>query len=304
MADDVGVFGLTEQEHNANLHQLMLAARKHGVDFNGDKCNTNTSKLHFFGLVFDANGVDPDTARIDDIRSMTKPADADELCEFLGVSTYMSQFIPKLSANTVTLRDLLKKDAPFPWNSSHDKAFESTKMLICRELTLAYFKPGADTVIRVDASGCGSGAVLMQTGKHIAFASKSLSDCETGYANIERDMFAVVFGCERFLTYVYGVRFTVESDHKPLEMIILKNLAAASQRLQRMLLRIQPYDVQILYRPANDVALADTLPRQPCPDNKTIELDVQISHVQFSTWKLDDLRRETRNDSELQNLLK
>ena len=52
------------------------------------------------------------------------------------------------------------------------------------------------------------------------------------------------------------------------------------------------------------MGLADTLSRQPCPDNKAIELDVQISHVQFSTQKLDDLRRETKNDSELQNLLK
>ena len=114
-------------------------------------------------------------------------------------------------------------------------------------------------------------------------------------------MLAVVFGYERFHRYVYGTRFTVESDHKPLEMIILKNIADAPQRLQRMLLCIQPYDVQIRYRPGKKMALADTLFRQPCPDNKTIEIDVQISQVQFSTRKLDDLRRETRNDSELQN---
>ena len=61
--------------------------------------------------------------------------------------------------NTATLRDLIKKDAVFAWTSSHDKAFESTKKLICREVTLAYFKPGADTVIQVDASGRGLGAV-------------------------------------------------------------------------------------------------------------------------------------------------
>ena len=67
-------------------------------------------------------------------------------------------------------------------------------------MTLAYFKPGSDTVIQVDASGRGLGVVLMQAGKPIAFASKSLSDCETRYANIEREMFAVVFGCERFHT--------------------------------------------------------------------------------------------------------
>ena len=303
IADDVGVFGGTEEEHNANLHQQMRAAQNHGLVFNGDKCKIKTSKLYFFGLVFDANGVHPDPARIDDIRRKTKPADADELREFLGIATYMSPFIPKLSVNTATLRDLIKKDSIFAWNSSHDKAFESTKKLICREVTLAYFKSGADTEIQVDASGRGLGAVFIQAGKPIAFASKSLSDCETRYANIEREMLVVVFGCERFHTYVWGTRYTVESGHKPLEMIILKNLAAAPQRLQRMLLRIQPYDVQIRYRPGNEMALADTLSRQPWPDNTTIELDVQISHVQFSTRMLDDLRRETMNDSELQNLL-
>ena len=155
MADDVGVFGRTEEEHNANLHQLMQAAQKHGLVFNGDKCKINTSKLHLFGLVFDSNGVHPDPARIDDIRRMTKPANADELREFLGIATYMSPFIPKLSANTATLRDLIKKDAVFAWNSSHDKASESTKKLMCREVTLAYFKPGADVVIQVaERSGC------------------------------------------------------------------------------------------------------------------------------------------------------
>ena len=89
------------------------------------------------GLVFDANGVHPDPARIDDIRCMTKPADADALREFLDIATYMFPFIPKFSANTATIRDLIKKDALFAWNSSHHKAFESTKKLICCEVTLA-----------------------------------------------------------------------------------------------------------------------------------------------------------------------
>ena len=114
IADDVGVFGRTEEEHNANLHQLMRAAQKHGLVFNVDKCTIKTSKLHFFGLIFDAKGVHPDPARVDDIRSMTKPADADELREFLSIATYVSPFIPKLSVYTAAmLRDLIKKDALF-----------------------------------------------------------------------------------------------------------------------------------------------------------------------------------------------
>ena len=79
-----------------------------------------------FGLVFDADGVHLESARIDDIRSMMKPADADEFCEFLGITSYISSFIPK---NSATHRGLIKTDAIFACNSSHEKAFESTKKL-------------------------------------------------------------------------------------------------------------------------------------------------------------------------------
>ena len=116
-------------------------------------------------------------------------------------------------------------------------------------------------------------------------------------------MLAVVFGCERFHTYVYGKQFTIQSDHKPLEMIHMKNLAAAPQRLWRMLLRIQPYDIVIRYKPGKEMTLADSMSRQPCSNAESLEFDVQISHVQFSTQKLDELRRETRNNNELLNLL-
>ena len=96
------------------------------------------------------------------------------------------------------------------------------------------------------SSGCfseGLGACLIQQHKGkdqpIAFASKSLTDAETRYANIERELLAIVFACQRFSTYLLGRSFVAESDHKPLEMIAMKNLANAPPRLQRMLLELQ-----------------------------------------------------------------
>ena len=142
----------------------------------------------------------------------------------------------------------------------------------------------------------------MQKGKPIAFASKSLSDAETRYANIEREMLAVVFGCERFHTYVFGKSVTTESDHRPLEMIHLKNLSAAPQRLQRMLLRILPYAITIRYRPGKEMAMADALSRQPSYNKEQIQLDVQLHFVQFSTQRLEILRDETQQDAELMEL--
>ena len=93
--------------------------------------------------------------------------------------------------------------------------------------------------VQVDASQRGLGACLLQEGEPIAYASKSLTDTETRYANIERELLAIVFACQQFNTYVLGRPFTVESDHKPLEMIHQKSLASAPPRLQRMLLQLQ-----------------------------------------------------------------
>ena len=162
----------------------------------------------------------------------------------------MAPFAPIVSQHTAILRELLKNNADFQWTSSQETAFMKIKCLICKEITLNYFDPRSGTHMHVDGSSHGLGAVLLQNGRPIAFASKSLSDCERGYANIEREMLAVVFGCERFHTY--GKQFTIQSDHKPLEMIHLKNLTAASQRLKRMLLRIETFDIVMKYSQKGD----------------------------------------------------
>ena len=103
----------------------------------------------------------------------------------------------------------------------------------------------------------------------------------------------MVFACERFKTYVLGRDFTVESDHKPLEMIALKNLVAALPRLQRMLLRLQPFNCTVKYRPGKEMLLADALPHLPSPANSTIELDMRIEHHGFTTERIRQISAET-----------
>ena len=101
--------------------------------------------------------------------------------------------------------------------------------------------------IQVDASGMGLGATLIQDDGPVAIASKALTPIEQQYANNERELLACVFGAECFRTYVLGRHFTIESDHKSLEQISMKNLADALVHLQRMLLRLQDYHFTIKY---------------------------------------------------------
>ena len=303
IADDVAVHGSTEQEHDANLHNLMIIARQHGLVFNLEKCQIKKPRITFFGVVYDAEGVHPDPEKVEAINAIPEPQGTQELQSFLGIATYMAPFIPSLSSMSEPLRNLLKKDADFQWCPSHSAAFVNIKQLICQEVTLTYFDPQKETVIQVDASLKGLGSALIQEGKVIAFASRALTDTEKRYANIEREMLAVVVACEKFHSYVFGKNFTVESDHKPLEMIHLKNLTAAPPRLQRMLLRLQPYDVVIKYKPGTEMFLADPMSRlNPLPSEDTLDLHRKVCLVQFSDTKLDTLRQDTSTDPELSAL--
>ena len=116
----------------------------------------------------------------------------------------------------------------------------------------------------------------------MAFASKTLTKTECQYVNIEREMLAVIFGVERFQTYVYGRSFTIKSDHKPLESISKKNLADMPAHLQQMLLCLQGYDYTIHYCFSKEMALPDTLSQFSSHPGPDILLDIAIHHTCLS----------------------
>ena len=129
-----------------------------------------------------------------------------------------------------------------------------------------YFNPEKEVTLQVDASQFGLGATLLQEGKPVAYASKSLTETEVNYAQIEKETYAILFGCKRFHQYVYGRRVNVQSDHKRLEAIMRKPLSSAPPRLQRMLLQLQRYELEVKHFPGKEIPVADTLSRKSLPD--------------------------------------
>ena len=104
-------------------------------------------------------------------------------------------------------------------------------------------------------------------------------DVETRYANIERELLAIIFACQHFSSYLLGRSFVAESDHKPLEMIAMNNLVNAPPHLQRMLLELQRYDVTIKYRPGKEMQLADALSCCPVRASQEIKLDMRVDYI-------------------------
>ena len=124
---------------------------------------------------------------------------------------------------------------------------------------LRYFDVNKDITLSVDASSEGLGVVLIQEGQPVAFGSRALTDCQKRYAQIEKELLAIVYGCEKFKQYVYGKTLHVEIHHMPLDTVFKKSLQKAPTRLQRMLMSLQHYDLRVSYKPGKELYIADTL---------------------------------------------
>ena len=146
---------------------------------------------------------------------------------------------------------------------------------------LGYYDRKKAVIVQADASLRGLGTCLIQDNKPIALAIKSLTGAESQYTNIERELLTIIFACIWFNTYLQGHSFTVQSDHKPLEMIHLKSMHNAPPWLQQMLLQLQKYDMEIKYKPGSEMLLVDTLSRCPTRHNQEIKLDLCMDYIAF-----------------------
>ena len=239
--DNIVVYGVSDEDHDANLINLLNVAQVEGLVLNSKKLELKCPRVSFFGAEYSADGMHPCPKKIQGITEMTPPIDKQQLASFIGMATYMGNFMLHLSHHTEPLQAMLKQEVVFAWDEVANASFQKIKDLIAKSATkpLRYYDRRKPVTVQADASQRGLGTCLLQEGKPIAYASKSLTDTETRYANIEREFLAIVFTCKWFNTYVLGRPFTVESDHKPLEMIHQKSLASAPPRLQGMLLQLQ-----------------------------------------------------------------
>ena len=135
----------------------------------------------------------------------------------------------------------------------------------------------------------------MQNGQPVAFASRSLTPTEVHYAQIEKELLAIVFGMEKFETYLYGRKVLVETDHKPLEAIFNKSLLNAPKRLQHMLLRLQRYEFEVTYKRGTLLLMADTLSRAYLPHQEVTEGQDVLT--------VSDTRSPTEKEAEEINML-
>ena len=290
----------------------MEVVKKVNLKLKKSKCVVAVSELTYLGDTISAEGLKPDKRKVEAIQQMEKPESKDTLQRFLGMVNYLARYIPDLSARTWSLRKLLNQKVMWSWSTEQDKAWQDLKQLITSEQVLKFYDPTKETKISTDASRKGLGAVLQQLHGEkwlpVAYASRSLTDCETRYAVIELETLGITFACERFHQYVYGQSFQIETDHKSLVPIFLKPLVDSPPRIQRMRLRLQKYDFHLSYVPGKWMHTPDALSRAPIKqqtkltDHVETHIDGVISVLQVSDAKQEEIKEETQKDK-LMNLL-
>lgn len=256
LRDDLLVigYGTTQQEadrnHDENLTRLLNRAREVNLKLNSKRMKLCQKEVKFMGHVISNDGLKPDPDKITAIENMAKPTSKQELMSLLSFINYVAKFLPQLAQVSQPLRDLTTKNGQFVWSSLHDRAFSEVKRLISNHPVLKYYDINKEVTLQCDASEKGHGATLLQGGQPVAFASHTLSTTERRYAQIKKKCLAIVFGCQKFSQYITKrAKVTVESDHKPLQSILKKSVLEAPCRLQRMMPRLQRYNLDVTYKP-------------------------------------------------------
>ena len=272
--DDIIIHGKDARQHDERLRKTLDIINMNGIKLNQKKCKYRQSSITFLGHRIDANGIFAHEDKIKAIVDMTAPTNVPELRSFMGMVNFMARFIPSLSTIMEPLSRLLKSDQEWTWDAQQEDAFAAVKNAMTKSTALAFYDHNRPTKLSSDASSYGLGAVILQEidgeFRPVEYASRTLTNAERHYAQIEKELLGVVWACERFSRYLVGLdKFIIETDHKPLIPIInVKDLDGTPIRCQRLLIRLMRYNGVAQFSPGKTLVLADLLSRKPLEFDK------------------------------------
>lgn len=260
--DDLVCFGRNLDIHNKNLMDIFERLRKVNLKVNPEKCQFLKKELLYLGHVVSAKGVLPDPEKTRVLQEYPTPKNPDDVKRFVAFANYYRKFIPHFAEITIPLNKLCRKGIIYDWSNECDESFKKLKQSLIRPPILQYpdFSKDNEFILRTDASGMAIGSMLCNKNDlPIAYASRSLNKAEINYPTIEKELLAIVWSVKYFRPYLFGKKFTIMTDHKPL--VYLFGMNNPSSRLLKFRLIMEEYDYNIEYvKGVNNVA-ADALSR-------------------------------------------
>ena len=315
--DDVLISGSSEKEHWDRLTTVLTKLQEAGLKLRADECSFQVSEVTYLGYLIDKDGIHPTKEKVKAIVDAPAPTCVKQLQAYLGLFNFYRRFVPKASTVLEPLNRLLRKDTGWVWGESQSKAFKASKDLLLQSDVLTHFDPNLPISVSADSSAYGVGAVISHVieaqERPICFASRTLTDAERNYSQLEKEALAMVFAIKKFHNYLWGqANFQVVTDHKPLLGLFSNTKAIpamASGRIQRWALMLQSYPFKLIHRSGAVLGTADALSRLPLPGtNESVPVPAEwsnlINFLDSSPVTALQIKDHTRTDPVLARVFK
>ena len=263
--DDIIIASDNFENHLTDLTATLSRLENAGLKMKASKCEFCCSEVKYLGHLVTREGVKANPEKISKIKEWNLPDTSEELEAFVGLAGYYRKLIKDFAAREAPLRDVLKVK-PFKMDKNAISAFEDIKDALSKDpvLILPDFSGKAKFELHTDASDRGISAILCQVNEKgdeqvVQYASRMLTKTELKWHTQEKEALAIVWGCQKFRSYLLGAEFLIRTDHKSLQWL----WRSEKGKLARWALSMSEFEYTIEHRAGTKNVNADVLSRWP-----------------------------------------
>ena len=266
--DDLMTHSKTFEDHVSHIGKVLQTLQDNQLTVKLSKCKFAQLSVKFLGHIISENEVRVNPEAIQKVLDWERPKPGTNFPKamrgFLGLTGWYRKFIPNYADIARPLIDLTKKNAKYEWTDVHEKAFKTLIAALTSAPVLRAPDPSKDYILHTDASDAAMSGVAQQYDENnelhpVAYWSKTFNPAQRNYSTTDRECLALVTALEHFKTLLEGHKYVCLTDHKAL-IYLMKNQNSTA-RLNRLMLRLAPYEIKIQYLPGKDNHGADLLSR-------------------------------------------
>ena len=265
--DDILVHSASWSDHLHHVRNVLDRLKSYGLTARPSKILAGFQSLEFLGHVVGSGVLRPDESKTEKILQVSTPTTKKQVRSLLGLLSFYRRYIPGFASVAAPLTDLTKEGGrscrSIHWTPDCASALQEIQDILSRKPVLLLPRLDLPFVLQTDASSTGLGAVLLQEFEDslhpVCFASRKLLDREKRYSTIERECLAIVWAVHKFVRFLWGVRFVLQTDHRPLTYLRTSNFK--NSRIMRWALSLQEFSFEVLPVSGQANVFADLLSR-------------------------------------------
>jgi hypothetical protein len=266
--DDIISYSHEASDHLTHVITMVKRLTEAGLIINREKCNFLSTEVLLLGFIVNEDGRRINTEKIANVQSWAPPTNKKMIQRYLGLFNYFREYIPLYSTISAPLDALRNAKGTFVLTDLQKRSFDAIRNLIAQAPALSFPNFKEPFYVATDASNVGIGAVLYQlpNGKddeskvhYISFQARALHKHEKNYPAYKKELLAIIFALMKFHQYLWGRKFTLYTDHRPLTYIHeQKELPQIITNWKATLLN---YNFECVYRPGMLNVIPDALSR-------------------------------------------